>query len=62
MSCLLGSFYLKITLSFSSSTVEIPTIAKVMIKFRTKFQFQIPLYIYRIVEQVGTCDGNVQRF
>ena len=37
-------------------------ISKVMIKFRSKFQFQIPLQFYRIVEKVETCDGNGQNF
>ena len=34
--------------------------SKVMIKFRSKFQFQIPLKFYRTVEKVETCDGNGQ--
>ena len=33
-------------------------ISKVMIKFRSKFQFQIPLQFYMIVEKVDFCDGN----
>ena len=33
-------------------------ISKAMIKFRTKFQFQIPLQFYRAVEKVETFDGN----
>ena len=37
-------------------------ISKAMIKFRTKFQFQIPLQFYRAVEKVETCDGNRQKF
>ena len=37
-------------------------ISKVMIKFRSKFQFQIPLQFYRTVEKVETCDGNGQKF
>ena len=32
-----------------------------MIKFRSKFQFQIPLQFYRIVEKVEVCDGNGQK-
>ena len=36
-------------------------INKVMIKFRSKFQFQIPLRSYRTIEKVETCDGNGQR-
>ena len=34
-------------------------ISKVMIKFRSKFQFQISLQFYRTVEKVETCAGNV---
>ena len=37
-------------------------ISKVMIKFRSKFQFQIPLQFYRTVEKVETCDSNGQNF
>ena len=37
-------------------------ISKVMIKFRSKFQFQIPLKFYRTVEKVETCDRNGHRF
>ena len=33
-----------------------------MIKFRSKFQFQIPLQFYRITEKVETCDGMVKSF
>ena len=33
-----------------------------MIKFRSKFQFQIPLQFYWSVEKVETCDGNGQKF
>ena len=33
-----------------------------MIKFRSKFQFQIPLQFYRTVEKFETCDGNGQKF
>ena len=36
-------------------------ISKVMIKFGSKFQFQIPLQFYRTVEKVETCDGNGQK-
>ena len=43
MSCLLGSFYFKIVLRFSNSTVQKAMISKVMIKFWSKLQFQIPL-------------------
>ena len=62
MSCLLGSFYLKILWSFSNSTEQIAMITKVIIKFRSKFQFQIPFQFYRIVEKVETYDGNGQKF
>ena len=41
MPSLLGSFYLKIIQSFSNSTVQIAMISKAMIKFQSKFQFQI---------------------
>ena len=37
-------------------------ISKVMIKFRSKFQFQTPLQFYRIVKKVETYDGNGQKF
>ena len=37
-------------------------ISKIMIKFRSKFQFQIPLQFYKTVEKVETRDGNGQRF
>ena len=37
-------------------------ISKVMIKFRSKFQFQISLRFYKTVEKVETCDGNGQKF
>ena len=55
-------FDLKIVSSFSKSTVQIAMISNVMIKFRSKFQFQIPLQFYRTVEKVETCDGNDQKF
>ena len=35
---------------------------KVMIKFRSKFQFHIPLQFYRTVEKVETCFGIGQKF
>ena len=41
---------------------KVKMISKVMIKFRTKFQFQIPLQFYRAVEKVETCDRNGQKF
>ena len=37
-------------------------ISEVMIKFQSKFQFQIPLQFYRTVGKVETGDGNGQRF
>ena len=37
-------------------------ISKVMIKFRSKFKFKIPLQFYRTVEKVETCLGNGQMF
>ena len=36
-------------------------IGKVMIKFRSKFHFQIPLQFYRTVEKVEICDVNGQK-
>ena len=46
ISCLLGSFYLiKIAWSFSDSTMQTAMITKAMIKFLSKFQFQILLQI-----------------
>ena len=35
---------------------------KSLIKFRSKFQFQILLQFDRTVEKVETCDGNLQKF
>ena len=37
-------------------------ISKVMIKFRSKFQFPIYLHFYRTVETVETDDDNGQKF
>ena len=37
-------------------------ISKDVIKFRSKFQLQIPLQFYRTVVKVKTCDGNGQKF
>ena len=37
-------------------------ISRVMIKFRSKFQLQIPLKFYGTVEKVETCDDSVQKF
>ena len=62
MSCLPGSFCPKIVSSFSSSTVQITIISEVMIKFRSKFQFQILLQFYGAVGKFETCDGNGQKF
>ena len=47
-------------INFNISKVKM--ISKVMIKFRAKFQFQIPLQFYRTIEKVETFDGNDQRF
>ena len=54
-------FILKLYKAFFQATVQIALIRKVMIKFRSKFQFQIPLQFYRTVEKVETCDGNGQK-
>ena len=40
---------------------KVKMISKVMIKFRSKLQFQIPLQFYMTVEKVETCDGNGQK-
>ena len=37
-------------------------ISKAMIKFQSKFQFQIHLQFYKTVEKVENCDGNGQKF
>ena len=37
-------------------------ISKAMIKFRSKFQFQILLQFYRTVEKIEICDDNDQNF
>ena len=37
-------------------------ISKVMIKFWSKFQFQIPLKFYMTVEKIEICDGNGKKF
>ena len=37
-------------------------ISTAMIKFQSKFQFQIPLQFYRTVEKVETCDSTGQNF
>ena len=42
--------------------MEIAMICKVMIKFVSKFQFQIPLQFYWTNEKVETCDGNGHKF
>ena len=54
-------FTLKLYKAFQT-TVQIAMISKVMIKFWSKFQFQIPLQFYRTVEMLETCDGNGQKF
>ena len=51
---------LKFLIILSINKVKI--ISKVMIKFRSKFQFQIPLQFYRTFKKVKTCDGNGQKF
>ena len=61
MSYLLVLFILKFCKAFQT-TLQAAIISKVMIKFRSKFQFQIPLQFYWTVEKVETCDGNVQKF
>ena len=61
MSCLWALFILKLYKAFQT-TVKIAMISKVMIKFRSKFQFQFSLQFYRTVEKVETCDGNGQKF
>ena len=42
--------------------MQIPMISKVMIKFQSKFQSQIPLQFYSTVEKLETCDGSGQKF
>ena len=42
--------------------MQIVMISKVLIKFRSKFQLQIPLQFERTVGKVETCVGNLQRF
>ena len=46
VSCLLGTFYLKIVYSVLSNTLQVAVISKAMIKFRSKLQFQILLQFY----------------
>ena len=41
--------------------MKLAMISKAMIKFQSKFQFQIPLQFYRTVEKVEICDGNGQK-
>ena len=36
-------------------------ISKAMVKFQSKFQFQIPLQFYRTIEKDETFDGNGQK-
>ena len=54
-------FILKLYKAFQT-TVRTTMISKVMIKFQSKLQFQIPLQCYRTVEKVETCDGHGQKF
>ena len=54
-------FILKLYKAFQA-TVQIAMTSKVMIKFRSKLQFQFFLQFYRTVEEVETCDGNGQKF
>ena len=42
--------------------MQIAMISKVMTKFRSKSQFEIPLQFYGTVEKVETCDGKSQKF
>ena len=43
--------------------MQIVMISKVLIKFRSKFQLQIPLQFERTVGKIETCvGGNLQRF
>ena len=42
--------------------VQTTMVSQVMIKFRSKFQFQISSQFSRTVEKVETCDGNGQKF
>ena len=57
-----GVFFILNLYKVFQTTVQIAMISKVMIKFRSKFQFQIPLQFYRTVEKVETCDSNDQKF
>ena len=61
MSCLLGSFIL-ILYKFFQTALQIAMISKVMVKFRSKFQFQILLQFHKTVEKVETWDDNGQTF
>ena len=42
--------------------MQIAKISETMIKFRSKFKFQIPLQFYGNDQKVETCDGNDQNF
>ena len=53
MSCLLGSFIL-ILYKFFQTALQIAMISKVMVKFRSKFQFQILLQFHKTVEKIET--------
>ena len=50
-------FILKLHKAFQTALCK-SMISKVMIKFLSKFQCQIPLQFYRTVENVETCDGE----
>ena len=41
--------------------MQIAMISKAIIKFQSKFQFQIPLHFYRTVGKVEICNGNGQK-
>ena len=40
--------------------MQIALIIKAMVKFQSKYQFQIPLLFYKTVEKFEVCDGNGQ--
>ena len=56
----LASWALFILKLYKAFKQQIAMISKVMIKFRSKFKFKIPLQFYRTVEKVETCLGNGQ--
>ena len=59
MTCLLGAFVLY--KAFQTALLQIAMISKVITKFLSKFQFQIPLHFYKTVQKVETCAGNGQK-